>query len=115
MRIFGVTENELRTLTIVNAAVAFLFSLGTGCFGYLLNLDAAAAMTEKIPKETEALLKLVQPGLLSLGVAFYVAGAFAWIMRSGFINTIKRESDPQMRQAGRATGRLNRILEAVRS
>src|SRR5437870_8543962 len=40
MRIFGVTENELRTLTIVNAAVAFLFSLGTGCFGYLLNLDA---------------------------------------------------------------------------
>ncbi len=113
MKIFGVTENELRTLTIVNAAMAAFFSLGTGCFGYLLNLQAGAAMTEKVPEQTAAVLNIVQPGLMFLGIAFYVLGFLSWILRGNFIATIKRESDPQQRQYPVTRGKVGRVWDAL--
>ena len=117
MRIYGVTENELRTLTIVNAAMTAVFSLGTGCFGFLLNLKSNAAMAEKMPAQTTEALKFIEPGLMWLGIAFYVIGVVAWFMRGSFIKTIKTESDPQLRQAAASArpGKLARIWDAMTS
>ena len=111
MRIFGVTENELRTITAINAATAALFSLGTGCFGYLLNLQADLAFANKIPQQTQDMLNIVQPGLKWIGIVFYCLGILAWIYRGSFITTIKQESDPQLRAHARQI-RRNRFVRA---
>jgi hypothetical protein len=120
MRIFGVTENELRTITIMNAATAFFFSLGTGCFGYLLNLQADAAFADKIPAATQRALDVFRPGLEWVGAAFYVAGIVTWLYRGGFVRTIKRESvpPPSAVVALAASTRPNwfvRVWDAIRS
>lgn len=113
MKIYGVTDNELRTITIVNAAVAALFSLGTGCFGYLLNLRTDEAFAGTLPPATVSLMQAVQLGLFAFGVAFYVLGLVAWIMRGGFIATIKRESDPSLR-VPRTRGYISNLWAAIK-
>jgi hypothetical protein len=115
MKIFGVTESELRTLSIVNAAMTALFSLGTGCFGFLLNLQASVALSDKVPAQTALLLKYAEPGLFWFGLVLYALGGLTWFMKGGFINTIKRESDPQLRQSTGQQGRLKRIWAAIRT
>jgi hypothetical protein len=117
MKIFGVTENELRTLTIVNAAIALLTSLGTGFFVYLLNLSTDAMFAGKLDPTAKNLLSIVKPGLWVFGIVFYLAALYAWLQRDAFIDTIKTESNPSLRNQARAEkkGKLGKIWEAIKS
>lgn len=118
MKIFGVTENELRTLTLVNAAIAALFSLGTGAAVYLLNISTDATFAGKLPESTTNLLHIIRVGLVVFCAAFYLLGIYTWVIRGSFIETIKTESDPALRQHARQSGqpgKWKRILAALRS
>ena len=92
MRVYGVTENELRTLTIINLAVAFLFSLGTGFVSFGLDLHKDVLMTSPLPPSAGVLADIARPLAFLVGGAFYLAGGSAWWMRRGFIEQIKQES-----------------------
>jgi hypothetical protein len=92
MKVYGVTENELRTLTIINAAVAALFSLGAACLGYGLNIHDSLLLVDNIPDKAKVLPDVVQPVAFSLAGVFFLFGLIAWLMRGGFISTIKKET-----------------------
>jgi hypothetical protein len=115
MRVSGVMDSELRSLTFVNTAMTALLSLGTGCLGFVLGLKSSVAVADKVPEATAALLKVVEPSITGLGVALYFFGVIAWITRIGYVSTIKRESNPELRQAPRERGKFGRIWLAVRS
>jgi len=92
MKVYGVTENELRTLTIINAAAAALFSIGAACLGYGLNLHASLLLVDNMPDKAKVLSDVVQPLAFYAAAVFFLLGIAAWLARGGFIKTIKKET-----------------------
>lgn len=91
MRIYGVTENELRTLTAINLGIATLFSVGSAMLGMGMDLHKDLLLATDLPPKAE-ILKPTST-ILFLGCAlFYIVGFIAVWMRRGFIETIKKES-----------------------
>jgi hypothetical protein len=92
MKTYVVTSNEIRTITLVNFGVTVLFSLGSACLGYWLNIHTEIALAGKLPAGAEVVQTIVQPVALVAGIVFYVIGAITWFFRSGFVSTIEKES-----------------------
>ena len=93
MKVYGVTENELRTLTVINLAAVALFSLGTGsiAFGIDLHKDILLA-GQNLPEGAEMLQDVVRPIAFIVGAIFYFLGGVVWFHRGGFLRTIKKET-----------------------
>ena len=92
MKVYGVTENELRTITIINLAVAALFSIGTGLVVFGFDLQKDILLTEQLPPGAKILDDVVRPASFIGGAVFYGLGLVFWFMRGGFIRTIKKET-----------------------
>ncbi len=93
MKVYGVTENELRTLTVINLAAVALFSLGTGslAFGIDLHKDILLA-GQNLPEGAKMLQDVVRPIAFIGAAIFYGLGIAAWLYRGGFLRTIKKET-----------------------
>jgi hypothetical protein len=92
MKVYGVTENELRTLTAINLGIAVLFSIGSAMLGMALDLHKDILLVDPVPAKAAILVSHVQPGLWIGAAFFYVTGAVAMYLRGGFIKTIKKET-----------------------
>jgi hypothetical protein len=92
MQTFVVTKNEIRTLTLMNFAVAALFSIGSACFGYWLDIQTEIAIMEKVPASAHVVQAIVSPVAITLAIVFWLLGAGTWIFRGGFVTTIENET-----------------------
>lgn len=91
MKIYGVTENELRTLTAINLFMAFAWAVGSAFLGMGVDLHKDLLLAENIPAKAEVLKDM--PTALFIGAAiFYIAGTIAFFVRGSFINTIRKET-----------------------
>ena len=93
MKVYGVTENEIRTLTMINIAAVVLFSLGTGLLAFGIDLHKDILLTGKnLPEAALPLQDVVRPlAFIGAGI-FYVLGIVSWFLRGGFLRTIKKET-----------------------
>ena len=92
MKTYVVTANEIRTLTLMNFAVAALFSLGSACFGYWLNIRTEIALTGVLPATAQVVQTVVSPVAIIATIVFWIFGSVIWYMRGGFISTIETET-----------------------
>jgi hypothetical protein len=92
MKVYGVTENELRTLTAINVAVTALFSIATGLMAFSFDLQKDILLAEPLPDKAQVLDTVVQPAAFLGSLVLYGLGALTWFLRGGFLKTIKKES-----------------------
>jgi len=94
MKIYGVTENELRTISTINLAVVVFSSLGTGCIAFSIDLHKDIIMAGSVlAPNVKEIADIWRPlGFIS-GIVCYLIAATAWLVRGGFIKTIKNEAD----------------------
>jgi len=95
MKTYVVTQNEIRTLTLMNFAVAALFSIGSACFGYWLNIRTEIALAGQLPAAAQIVQTIVSPVAIVTAIIFWVLGAITWYLRGGFISTIESETVPR--------------------
>ena len=92
MKTYVVTANEIRTLTLMNFAVAALFSIGSAAFGYWLNIRTDIALTGTLPATAQFVQTVVSPLAFVVALLFWILGGVTWRLRGGFITTIESET-----------------------
>lgn len=93
MKVYGITENEIRTLTVINVAVVVLFSIGTGCIAFGIDLHKDLLLTPNLPEQAQVLKSVLRPLSYISGGVLYLLGLLVWYYRGGFIRTLKQESN----------------------
>ena len=92
VRIYPITEGELKTISIMNTLAIVFFSLGSALLSFALGIIVNCAIEGQLTEVANTLLRVVAPicGILSL--ISYGIGIWALIAKKSELGRIGKES-----------------------
>ncbi|AMY03178.1 hypothetical protein AB0V79_08545 [Mesorhizobium ciceri] len=92
MRCYTVTDSELKQLGLANLAISGTFGIGSAFFAFGLDVYKDTEMAAQIPAAAQAMVGVVQPICLYIGIALWIASGALLYWRHGMLDIIKKES-----------------------
>lgn len=99
VKVYGVIESELQSMSMFNTLSTTFFSLSSGSVFCAIGIWANAAFAEKLTPAGEILSTFVARGLVGLAIVFAGLALWARYKRGATWQAICRESKPAIRQA----------------
>ena len=92
VRIYPITEGELKTISIMNTLAIVFFSIGSALLSFALGIIVNCAIDGQLTEVANTLLRVVAPICGVLGIISYVIGILALVTRKSELGRISKES-----------------------
>ncbi len=92
MKMYSVTESELKQIGLANIGITGTASLGSAFLAFSLDIFKDTVLAGSIPAAAQAAIDYVQPICLFVGLGFWVFSAFLVWWRKGMLDLIRKES-----------------------
>ena len=93
VKVFGILDHEMETLSSLNAQATVFFSVAASLASSAYTISISAGFAEKLTSSGELLNRVAQPALYGLGVVFACLGLWAWRKRTSTMARIRKESE----------------------
>lgn len=93
MKEYPLTEGEMRELGAVGVITTLLFSLGTGCWGFVLNVSMNVAFSSGIPKDVLIFWSTLRCVAIISAIILYICGIIGFIYGGYRVTKIKRGTE----------------------